>query len=70
MSIIDPNDEVMTYFVSIVKQNLLRNAALTTRLTVGALFLMARRMPVVPIMAGSRRSLLMSVTLKWKGLAV
>ena len=42
----------------------------TTRLTEGALFLMALRIPVVPIIAGSRRSFFVSVTLKWKGLAV
>lgn len=37
---------------------------LTTRLTVGALFLTAFRMPVVPITAGSSKSFLTSVTLK------
>jgi hypothetical protein len=41
-----------------------------TRLTVGAWFLMACRIPAVPLMVGSRRSFFVSMTLKWKGLAV
>ena len=43
---------------------------MTTRLTLGAEALMALRMPVVPWIAGSRRSFLTSLILKWKGEAV
>lgn len=43
---------------------------MTTFLTVGALFLMDFRMPVVPMTAGSSSCFWTSVTLKWKGLAV
>ena len=43
---------------------------MTTRVTAGADFLIAWRIPVVPIMAGSKRSFFVSVILKWKGLAV
>lgn len=42
-----------------------KDEVITTLLTVGALFSMAFRTPVVPMMAGSRRSFLLSVTLKW-----
>ena len=42
----------------------------TTLFTLGALFLIDLRMPVVPITAGSRRSFWISVALKWKGEAV
>lgn len=38
---------------------------ITTLFTVGAFFLIALRTPVVPMIAGSRRSFLTSVTLKW-----
>lgn len=38
-----------------------KEEVMTTRLTVGAFFLMAFKMPVVPMMAGSRRSFLVSV---------
>jgi hypothetical protein len=44
-----------------------KEEVITTRFTVGAFFLMAFSIPVVPIIAGSRRSFLVSVTLKWKG---
>lgn len=43
---------------------------LTTFFTVGPFFLIAFSTPVVPMMAGSSRSFLVSVTLKWKGDAV
>jgi hypothetical protein len=43
---------------------------MTTRLTDGADFLMLRRMPDVPLIAGSSRSFCTSVTLKWNGEAV
>lgn len=39
----------------------------TTRLTVGAYLVMALSIPVVPMMAGSRRSFFISVTLRWYG---
>lgn len=39
----------------------------TTRLTVGAFWVMALSIPVVPMMAGSRRSFFISVTLRWYG---
>lgn len=42
----------------------------TTRLTAGAYFLMASRIDVVPLMAGSRISVFGSVNLKWNGDAV
>jgi hypothetical protein len=42
-----------------------KEEVITTRFTEGAFFLMAFRIPVVPIMAGSNRSFLTSVTLKW-----
>ena len=38
-----------------------------TRFTLGALFLTAFSNPVVPMIAGSSRSFLVSVTLKWNG---
>lgn len=38
-----------------------KEEVMTTRLTVGAFFLIALSMPVVPMMAGSRRSFLVSV---------
>ena len=41
-----------------------------TRLTLGAFSLIAFRIPVVPMIAGSSRSFLGLVTLKWNGLAV
>jgi hypothetical protein len=41
-----------------------------TRFTVGANALMALRIPVVPLTAGSMKSLIGSSTLKWKGEAV
>lgn len=37
---------------------------ITTRFTVGAFFLIALRIPIVPIIAGSRRSFFVSVMLK------
>ena len=40
-----------------------KEEVMTTRLTDGAFFLMAFKIPVVPTMAGSRRSFLVSVTL-------
>lgn len=43
---------------------------IATCLTEGALALMAFRIPVVPMMAGSSKSFFGSVMLKWKGLAV
>ena len=43
---------------------------MTTRFTVGACALIALRMPVVPMTAGSRSSFCTSVVLKWKGEAV
>ena len=43
---------------------------IATRLTEGALALIALRIPVVPMMAGSSKSFFGSVMLKWKGLAV
>lgn len=43
---------------------------MTTRFTVGALALIALRIPVVPLIAGSRISLSGSVNLKWNGEAV
>lgn len=42
-----------------------KDEVMTTRFTVGAFFLMALRIPVVPIIAGSKRSFLVSLTLKW-----
>jgi hypothetical protein len=39
-----------------------KEEVITTRVTVGAFFLIALRIPVVPITAGSRRSFLVSVT--------
>ena len=42
----------------------------TTRLTVGACFFADSRIPVVPMIAGSSRSFLLSVVLKWNGDAV
>ena len=47
-----------------------KEEVMTTLFTVGALALIALRMPVVPLMAGSRRSFFVSWMLKWKGLAV
>ena len=47
-----------------------KEEVMTTLVTAGALALMAVRMPVVPRMAGSRRSFFVSWMLKWKGLAV
>jgi hypothetical protein len=47
-----------------------KEEVMTTRFTVGALFLIAFKIPVVPFTAGSRRSFFVSVVLKWKGLAV
>lgn len=43
---------------------------MTTLFTVGAWALMAFRIPVVPLIAGSKKSLTGSWTLKWKGDAV
>ena len=43
---------------------------MTTRLTEGALALIALRIPVVPLIAGSRISFTGSVNLKWNGEAV
>jgi len=42
----------------------------TTLFTVGACALMDLRIPVVPLMAGSRKSLTGSLTLRWYGDAV
>ena len=42
-----------------------KDDVITTCFTEGAFFLMALRTPVVPIMAGSRRSFFVSVILKW-----
>jgi hypothetical protein len=44
-----------------------KEEVIITRLTVGAFPLIAFSTPVVPIIAGSRRSFLVSVMLKWKG---
>ena len=49
---------------------LAKEEVITTRVTLGAFFLMAERTPFVPFMAGARRAFLVSVTLKWKGEAV
>ena len=42
-----------------------KDDVITTCFTLGAFFLIALRIPVVPMMAGSKRSFLISVTLKW-----
>lgn len=47
-----------------------KEEVMTTLFTVGALFLMDFRMPVVPMIAGSSSCFWTSVTLKWNGLAV
>jgi hypothetical protein len=43
-----------------------KDDVITTCFTVGAFFLIALRTPVVPLIAGSKRSFFVSVTLKWK----
>ena len=43
---------------------------MTTRFTWGADLAIALRIPVVPLMAGSSRSFLLSFVLKWNGDAV
>jgi len=47
-----------------------KEEVITTRVTVGAYLLIAWSTPVVPWIAGSRRSFLVSVILKWNGEAV
>ena len=63
---IEAKEEVMTYdcvSVDFVLEKK-RGRGRTTRLTVGACFFVDSRTPVVPMIAGSNRSFLVSVTLK------
>ncbi len=67
---IEAKEEVMTWAsVNHDPRSNIR-AQLTTRLTLGACCLTDFSIPVVPIIAGSSKSVFVSVTLKWKGLAV